>query len=161
MSSRIITVEPFDLVVGGVERRLHDDRNERQIRVALDSPRDLHYEPVVRRSQQLRDMGVDAITMADNAVATLRMHNMALADIVQREADVPVIVHLTCRDHNLLGLQSLLMAAHVQGLRHLLALTGDPARVGDQPVLLPLAHLGEHPGLCDLGRGPEAVRLTH
>jgi homocysteine S-methyltransferase len=101
--------------------------------VELDSPRDLNYEPVVRRAQQLRDMGVDAITMADNAVATLRMHNMALAEIVQREADVPVIVHLTCRDHNLLGLQSLLMGAHVRGLHHLLALTGDPARVGDQP----------------------------
>jgi homocysteine S-methyltransferase len=61
------------------------------------------------------------------------MGNMALAQIVQREADVPVIVHLTCRDHNLLGLQSLLLAAHVMGLHHLLALTGDPARVGDQP----------------------------
>jgi homocysteine S-methyltransferase len=101
--------------------------------VELDPPRDLHYEPIVKRAQQLRDMGVDAITMADNAVATLRMGNMALAQIVQQEADVPVIVHLTCRDHNLLGLQSLLMAAHVMGLHHLLALTGDPARVGDQP----------------------------
>ncbi len=101
--------------------------------VEIDPPRDLRYEPVLRRARQLRDMGVDAITMADNPVATLHMGNMALAQIVQREADVPVIVHLTCRDHNLLGLQSLLMAAHVMGLHHLLALTGDPARVGDQP----------------------------
>ena len=101
--------------------------------VELDPPRDLNYEGVVRRAQQLRDMGVDAITMGDNTVATLRMSNMTLAQIVQREADVPVIVHLTCRDHNLLGLQSLLLAAHVMGLHHLLALTGDPARVGDQP----------------------------
>jgi homocysteine S-methyltransferase len=101
--------------------------------VEIDPPRDLRYEAVVRRCQQLRDMGVDAITMADNPVATLHMGNMALAQIVQREADVPVIVHLTCRDHNLLGLQSLLLAAHVMGLHHLLALTGDPARVGDQP----------------------------
>jgi homocysteine S-methyltransferase len=101
--------------------------------VEIDPPRDLRYEPIIRRAQQLRDMGVDAITMADNPVATLHMGNMALAQIVQREADVPVIVHLTCRDHNLLGLQSLLLSAHVMGLHHLLALTGDPARVGDQP----------------------------
>jgi methionine synthase I (cobalamin-dependent)/5,10-methylenetetrahydrofolate reductase len=101
--------------------------------VEIDPPRDLRYEGVVRRCQQLRDMGVDAITMADNPVATLHMGNMALAQIVQREADVPVIVHLTCRDHNLIGLQSLLLSAHVMGLHHLLALTGDPARVGDQP----------------------------
>ncbi len=90
-------------------------------------------EEPVRRARQLRDMGVDAITMADNPVATLHMGNMALAQIVQREADVPVIVHLTCRDHNLLGLQSLLLSAHVMGLHHILALTGDPARVGNQP----------------------------
>jgi methionine synthase I (cobalamin-dependent)/5,10-methylenetetrahydrofolate reductase len=101
--------------------------------VELDPPRDLRYEPILRRAQQLRDMGVDAITMADNPVATLRMGNIALAQIVQRDADIPVIVHLTCRDHNLLGMQSLLLAAHVIGLHHLLALTGDPARVGDQP----------------------------
>jgi homocysteine S-methyltransferase len=101
--------------------------------VELDPPRDLHYEPILRRAAQLRDMGVDAITMGDNTVATLRMGNMALAHIVQEEIGLPVIVHLTCRDHNLLGLQSLLMAAHIQGLHHILALTGDPARVGDQP----------------------------
>lgn len=101
--------------------------------VELDPPRDLHYEPVLRRASELRDLGVDAITMGDNTVATLRMGNMALAQIVQEQTDLPVIVHLTCRDHNLLGLQSLLMAAHVQGLHHILALTGDPARVGDQP----------------------------
>jgi homocysteine S-methyltransferase len=101
--------------------------------VELDPPRDLRYEPIVRRARQLRDMGVDAITMADNPVATLHMGNLALAQIVQKEADIPVIVHLTCRDHNLLGLQSILMAAHVMGLHHILALTGDPARVGNQP----------------------------
>jgi homocysteine S-methyltransferase len=101
--------------------------------VELDPPKNLNYEPVIRRAQQLRDMGVDAITMADNPVATLHMGNMALAQIVQREADVPVVVHLTCRDHNLLGLQSLLLSAHVMGLHHILALTGDPAKVGNQP----------------------------
>jgi homocysteine S-methyltransferase len=119
---------------GSILDRLQEHRPRRPLVVVeLDPPRTLHYEPIVRRAQQLRDMGVDAITMADNPVATLHMGNMALAQIVQREADIPVIVHLTCRDHNLLGLQSLLLSAHVMGLHHLLALTGDPARVGDQP----------------------------
>jgi homocysteine S-methyltransferase len=119
---------------GSILEKLAGSRPGRPIIVVeLDPPRDLRYQPVVRRAQQLRDMGVEAITMADNPVATLHMGNMALAQIVQQEADLPVIVHLTCRDHNLLGLQSLLLSAHVMGLRHLLALTGDPARVGDQP----------------------------
>ncbi len=118
---------------GSILDRLSRKPRRPLVVVEIDPPKDLRYEPVVKRCQQLRDMGVDAITMADNPVATLHMGNMALAQIVQREADIPVIVHLTCRDHNLLGLQSLLMSAHVMGLRHLLALTGDPARVGDQP----------------------------
>jgi homocysteine S-methyltransferase len=101
--------------------------------VEVDPPRDLHYESVIRRSQQLKDMGVDAVTMGDNTVAMLRMSNLPLAKMVQDDADLPVVLHLTCRDHNLLGLQSILMGAHVMGLHHILALTGDPARVGDQP----------------------------
>jgi homocysteine S-methyltransferase len=121
---------PADSILDGLRQ---EPSRRPLVVVELDPPRDLRYEPVVRRAQQLRDMGVDAITMADNPVATLHMGNMALAQIVQREADIPVIVHLTCRDHNLLGLQSLLLSAHVMGLHHLLALTGDPARVGDQP----------------------------
>jgi homocysteine S-methyltransferase len=112
---------------------LHRRDRKPFIVVEVDPPRDLHYETVLHRSQQLRDMGVDAITMGDNTIATLRMSNLPLAQIVQEEADVPVILHLTCRDHNLLGLQSLLMGAHIMGLHHVLALTGDPARVGDQP----------------------------
>jgi homocysteine S-methyltransferase len=119
--------------------------------VELDPPKSLNYEPVVRRARQLRDMGVDAITMADNPVATLHMGNMALAQIVQREADVPVIVHLTCRDHNLLGLQSLLMSAHVMGLHHILALTGDPAKVGNQPGATSVYDVNSF-GLIDLIR---------
>jgi homocysteine S-methyltransferase len=78
-------------------------------------------------------MGVDAITMADNPVATLHMGNLGLAKIVQDEAEVPVVLHLTCRDHNLLGLQSRLLESQVLGVHHILALTGDPARVGDMP----------------------------
>jgi homocysteine S-methyltransferase len=118
---------------GSVLDRLSERPRRPLVVVELDPPRDLRYEPVLRRAQQLRDMGVDAITAADNPVASLHMGNMAFAQILQREADLPVIVHLTCRDHNLLGLQSLLLAYHVMGLHHLLALTGDPARVGDQP----------------------------
>jgi homocysteine S-methyltransferase len=119
--------------------------------VELDPPKTLNYEPVVRRARQLRDMGVDAITMADNPVATLHMGNMALAQIVQQEADVPVIVHLTCRDHNLLGLQSLLLSAHVMGLHHILALTGDPAKVGNQPGATSVYDVNSF-GLIDLIR---------
>src|SRR5262249_42075691 len=96
-------------------------------------PRDLRCEAVVGLAARLRDLGADAASMADNSLANLHVGNLALAHRVQREAGLPVVVHIACRDHNLLGLQSLLLSAHVLGLHHLLATTGDPARVGDQP----------------------------
>jgi hypothetical protein len=71
--------------------------------------------------------------MTDNSLANLHVGNPALAQQVQREVGLPVVAHFICRDHNLLGLQSLLLAAHVMGLHHLLATTGHPARVGHQP----------------------------
>ncbi len=128
--SLLYKLDPIDAAAG---RNDHLQPRRPLVVVELDPPRGLKYEPVVRRAQQLRDMGVDAITMADNPVATLHMGNLTLADIVQREADLPVILHLTCRDSNLIGLQSRLLEGHVRGIRHVLALTGDPARVGDMP----------------------------
>src|SRR5262249_29315615 len=76
---------------GSILDRLEDRPKRPLIVVELDPPRDLNYEPIVRRAQQLRDMGVDAITMGDNTVATLRMSNLFLAQIVEREADIPVV----------------------------------------------------------------------
>lgn len=128
---------------------LHDREKGPLIVVELDPPRDLNHAPVVQRALQLRDMGVDAITMGDNTVATLRMSNVVLAHIVQQEADVPVVFHLTCRDHNVLGLQSLLMGAHALKLNHVLALTGDPARHGDQPGVTDVYELSSM-GLIEL-----------
>lgn len=114
--------------------RLPQSNKKRPLMVVeLDPPRGLDYKPVLKRARQLKDMGVDAITMADNPVATLHMGNLTLADIVQREAGIPVILHMACRDSNLLGLQSKLLEARIRNVNNILALTGDPAKVGDTP----------------------------
>ncbi|WP_298433383.1 methylenetetrahydrofolate reductase, partial [Geobacter sp.] len=76
--------------------------------------------------------GADAINIAENPLARIRMGNIALGHLVQREAGIEVIVHVTCRDRNLLGLQSDLMGASLLGIRSILAVTGDPARIGEQ-----------------------------
>jgi homocysteine S-methyltransferase len=60
------------------------------------------------------------------------MGNIALGSRIQKEVGIEVIVHITCRDRNLLGLQSELMGASLLGLHSILAVTGDPARLGDQ-----------------------------
>lgn len=101
--------------------------------VELDPPRDLHFEKVITGATALKRAGADAITMADSSLGITRMSNMALGHLVAQETSLLPIIHLACRDRNLIGLQSELMGMHALGLHCVLALTGDPAKFGDQP----------------------------
>ncbi|MFC4769856.1 bifunctional homocysteine S-methyltransferase/methylenetetrahydrofolate reductase [Effusibacillus consociatus] len=101
--------------------------------VEYDTPRDLDIEKFIQGSIALRKAGADAITMADNSLATARMSNMALGAIIKRELGIEPLVHVACRDRNLIGQQSHLMGLHALGMNQILVITGDPARVGDLP----------------------------
>ncbi|TCP58179.1 homocysteine S-methyltransferase [Tumebacillus sp. BK434] len=101
--------------------------------VEFDSPRDLDVERYVEGSHELYKAGADAITIADNSLATTRMSNMALGSIIKRELGIEPVVHVACRDRNLIGQQSHLMGLHALGINQILVITGDPARVGDLP----------------------------
>jgi homocysteine S-methyltransferase len=102
------------------------------VTVELDPPKGLDCSKVLAGAAALRAAGADAINLAENPLARVRMGNIALARIIQEEIGIEVIPHITCRDRNLLGLQSDLLGASLLGIRSLLAVTGDPARLGDQ-----------------------------
>jgi homocysteine S-methyltransferase len=102
------------------------------ITVELDPPPGMEIEKVLAGSRALKSAGADAINLAENPLARVRVGNIALGSMIQREVEIEVIPHITCRDRNLLGLQSDLMGASLLGLRNILAVTGDPARLGDQ-----------------------------
>ncbi len=103
------------------------------ITVELDPPRGLDCSRVLEGCRVLREAGADAINLAENPLSRVRMGNIALAELVQREVGIEVIVHITCRDRNLIGLQSDLMGASLLGIRSILAVTGDPAGMGGEP----------------------------
>jgi methionine synthase I (cobalamin-dependent)/5,10-methylenetetrahydrofolate reductase len=105
---------------------------EKVVTVELDPLKGLDCAKVLAGSRALKAAGADAINLAENPLARVRLGNIALANLIQREAGIEVIVHITCRDRNLLGLQSDLMGASLLGIRTILAVTGDPARLGDQ-----------------------------
>ena len=105
---------------------------ETVITVELDPPKGLDCSRVLEGSRILRDAGADAINLAENPLSRVRMGNIALAELIQREVGIEVIVHVTCRDRNLIGLQSELMGASLLGIRSILAVTGDPASMGEQ-----------------------------
>ncbi len=61
------------------------------------------------------------------------MSAQALCVLLQEKVGIDTILHYTCRDRNLLGIQSDLLGAHALGLRNILAITGDPPKLGDYP----------------------------
>jgi methionine synthase / methylenetetrahydrofolate reductase(NADPH) len=101
--------------------------------VELDSPRKLDTTRFFEGAKALKDTGVDALTLADNSLASPRISNAAIGHLVKEKIGLRPLVHLTCRDRNIIGLQSHLMGLHTLGLHDVLAVTGDPARVGDFP----------------------------
>ena len=101
--------------------------------VELDPPRDLDHGPIVRGARALKKAGADALTMADNSLAVTRISNMAVGQIVKEEAGIRPLLHITCRDRNLASLQSQVLGLHALGIDHVLAVTGDPVKFGDQP----------------------------
>lgn len=110
-----------------------DDWGKRPVvTVELDPPRGLDIEQTLERAKQLADAGIDAISLAENPLARIRLGNLALAKTIQDEVGIEVITHVTCRDRNLIGLHSEMMGAHLLGLRNILAVTGDPVAVGDE-----------------------------
>ncbi|BCR03362.1 bifunctional homocysteine S-methyltransferase/methylenetetrahydrofolate reductase [Desulfuromonas versatilis] len=102
------------------------------VTVELDPPRGVDCEKVLAGARELAAAGVDAISLAENPLARIRMGNLALARVIQEQTGLEVIAHVTCRDRNLIGLHSELMGAHLLGLRNILAVTGDPVSVGGE-----------------------------
>lgn len=101
--------------------------------VELDPPRDLDISKFMKGVDVLKEAGADAITLADNSLAVTRMSNMALGALMQQQAGVRPLIHIACRDRNLIGTQSHMMGLDALGIDHILAVTGDPARFGDLP----------------------------
>ncbi len=101
--------------------------------VELDPPPHLQVENVLNGAEELARAGASCITLAENPLAVLRADNLSLAHIIKERFGIETVLHLTCRDRNVLGLQAQVMGAHLLGIRGILAITGDPASSSDQP----------------------------
>lgn len=101
--------------------------------VELDPPTHLAVDGVIQGANELKKSGADAISLGENPLAILRADNLSLAHLIHEKLDIQTIIHLTCRDRNILGLQSQIMGAHLLGISGILAITGDPATSSDQP----------------------------
>jgi homocysteine S-methyltransferase len=106
-------------------------RGEPLLVVELDTPKTLSFGKVIEHGRRIAAEGVHLVSMAENPLATVRMGNVAMAVTMKRDAGMEPLVHFTCRDRNLIGLQSDILGAVALGVRNVLAITGDPAGTGD------------------------------
>ncbi len=103
------------------------------VSVELDPPKGLNPAKILEGAALLQEAGVHCINIADSPMARVRMSCIALARLIQDHLGIETIIHFTTRDRNLMALQSELLGAHALGIRNILALTGDPLRLGDYP----------------------------
>ncbi len=101
--------------------------------VELVSPKGVSPSQQVAKARRLHQFGIDAINIPDGPRASARMSALALATILQREVGVETVLHFACRDRNVIGMQSDLLGAWALGLRNILAITGDPPKLGNYP----------------------------
>lgn len=100
--------------------------SKKPILVEIDPPFDTNWEYMLRDAFLLKQAGADMITVSDSPLAKARADSSILAAKLQREAGIPTIPHITCRDKNLLGIKASLLGLHIEGVRNILAITGDP-----------------------------------
>jgi methionine synthase / methylenetetrahydrofolate reductase (NADH) len=102
--------------------------------VELDPPKGGTYSAMLSVTQTLKDSGaVGFVDINDNPMARARANALMAAIAIERASAIETIPHVTPRDASVMGLQSQLLAAHAEGVRNVLAVTGDPPHVGDYP----------------------------
>ena len=96
------------------------------IAIELDSPKDADLTGYLEGARRLQAAGTDLLTIADCPIARARMDSSLVACRVHRELGLNVLPHMTCRDRNLNATKALLLGLYAEGVREVLAITGDP-----------------------------------
>jgi methionine synthase / methylenetetrahydrofolate reductase (NADH) len=101
--------------------------------VEIVPPKGTNIQKELEGARFLKSVGVDGINIPDSPRASARMSNQALSVLLQQQAGIEAILHYTCRDRNVLCIQSDLLGAAAVGIRNLICITGDPPKMGGYP----------------------------
>lgn len=108
-------------------------RGEFLTMVEIVPPKGTDIGKEIEGARFLKSVGVDAVNIPDSPRASARMSNQALSLLIQQEVGIDAILHYTCRDRNVLCIQSDLLGAAAVGIRNLICITGDPPKMGNYP----------------------------
>ena len=101
--------------------------------IEIVPPRGIEVRREIEGARFLKSVGIEAVNIPDSPRASARMSNQALASLIQQQVGIESVLHYTCRDRNVLGIQSDLLGAAAVGIRNLICVTGDPPRLGNYP----------------------------
>ncbi|MBP9707049.1 MAG: bifunctional homocysteine S-methyltransferase/methylenetetrahydrofolate reductase [Oligoflexales bacterium] len=101
--------------------------------VELLPPAGVSAKALIEKAKQLKTAGIDCINIPDGPRASARMSAILTAVMIEQQAGIETVLHYTCRDRNLLGMQSDMLGIHGIGLRNMLLVTGDPPKMGAYP----------------------------
>lgn len=117
------------------ERRqaaMEEDPSHTLVAVEISPPVDTDTDFILNASREMQEAGADFITIPDSPMAKTRSNSMMIAALIQRETGISTIPHLCCRDRNQIAMKGDLVAGNILGLRHILAITGDPVPAEDR-----------------------------
>lgn len=96
-------------------------------------PRGYDMSDFIEKGRRLREAGVDAVNLPDGPRASARISSLVAASKILDDAGIEPILHMCCRDRNLIGIQADLVGCAALGLRNILFITGDPPKLGNYP----------------------------
>lgn len=124
----------FEERVQGGRRNGAVTKEDFVVSVEVNPPMGLDLSPALRGARMLADAGVDVINSSDGPRASVRVSNSVLSQLIQQDVGLETLLHVCCRDRNLLRLTADMFASHIQGLKNLVIITGDPPKTtGDYP----------------------------
>lgn len=107
-------------------------QGRKAIAAEVDPPADAAIGRMLDGASRLARAGADAITVADNPLARVRADSSMTASLISRRCGCVALPHIACRDRNLNAIKSLLIALHIDGVRNVLVVTGDPIAQADR-----------------------------
>jgi homocysteine S-methyltransferase len=127
-----VQAEPLTPVVRREKSALARALADRQFAIVAEvaAPRGLELSGAVEHANRLHDLGAIAVSVTDYPKSGARASALGLATLIEQRSHVETLLHYSCRDRNLNGMQADLLVAHAMGLRNLLLTTGDPPRQG-------------------------------
>ncbi len=114
------------------------EHGEKVFVVELDSPFQKNADKFIEGAFRLKENQVDMVTISDSPMGKPRADSFEMAVYVQNKTGLMVMPHITCRDRNVIALHSAFLGAHINEIRNLLVITGDPVAREDRDTITPV-----------------------